>query len=278
MVQGSKQFGVSLQQMSHANGATLICQGVATTIWMSVILYQVLILSVLTDVVRPFAVKYGRRPVYLFSTFLMVIACIWLGVASTETYPPFFAGRVFLGVFEAPIESIVPSTVTDIFFLHDRGEKISLYGLSVLGGNELGPTLSAFIIQHLGMDWAFYIVAMFLGLNLVTMIFFMPETKFLGKRPNLISAVTTESSEKDKLGSTSHVEVSSTAPQEPRTYLQSLKFWGLNDPNINLLHTFLRPILLISYPTVLWACLIYGMSLSWNVILGATVAQLFAPP
>lgn len=76
----------------------------------------------------------------------MVVACVWLGVASKKSYSPFIISRAFLGVFEAPIESIVPSTVTDIFFLHDRGEKISIYGLSVLGGNELGPTFSAFIV------------------------------------------------------------------------------------------------------------------------------------
>lgn len=34
MVQGSKFFGKSLQEMTYANGATLICQGVATTLWM----------------------------------------------------------------------------------------------------------------------------------------------------------------------------------------------------------------------------------------------------
>jgi MFS family permease len=92
---------------------------------------------------RPFAVKFGRRPVYLLSTLLMGVACIWLGVASSKSYTPFLVGRAFLGIFEAPIESIAPSTITDIFFLHNRGEKVSMYGLSVLGGNELGPMLSA---------------------------------------------------------------------------------------------------------------------------------------
>lgn len=82
-----------------------------------------------------------------------MVACIWLGVTSTKTYVPFLIGRAFLGAFEAPIESIVPSTITDMFFLHERGAKVSWYGLSVLGGNELGPMLSAFIIQALGMDW-----------------------------------------------------------------------------------------------------------------------------
>ena len=133
----------------------------------------------------------------------MDVACIWLGVASTRSFAPFLVGRAFLGIFEAPIESIVPSTITDIFFLHDRGEKVSIYGLSVLGGNELGPMLSAFIIQSLGMNWAFYIVAMFIGLNLVTMFFGLPETKFTSERPSIMIS----SHETPHKSETSHVEV-----------------------------------------------------------------------
>lgn len=77
------------------------------------------------------------------SNLLMGVACVWLGLASTASYVPLLVGRAFLGLFEAPIESIVPSTITDLFFLHDRGEKVSFYGLSVLGGNELGPLVRA---------------------------------------------------------------------------------------------------------------------------------------
>lgn len=133
MMQLSVTFGKSLQELTYANGACLINQGVWNFVWM------------------PFAVKYGRRPVYIFSNLLMAIACVWLAVASTKTYTAFLVGRAFLGAFQAPIESIVPSTVTDMFFLHNRGELIAIYGLSVLGGNELGPMFSGFIVQALGM-------------------------------------------------------------------------------------------------------------------------------
>lgn len=132
-MQLSVTFGKSLQELTYANGACLINQGVWNFVWM------------------PFAVKYGRRPVYIFSNLLMAIACVWLAVASTKTYTAFLVGRAFLGAFQAPIESIVPSTVTDMFFLHNRGELIAIYGLSVLGGNELGPMFSGFIVQALGM-------------------------------------------------------------------------------------------------------------------------------
>jgi MFS family permease len=264
MIPLSQFFGTTLQRMSYANGATLVCQGVFNTVWM------------------PFAAKYGRRPVYLFSAFLMVIACVWLGVASTRTYAVFIIGRAFLGMWEAPIESIVPSTITDVFFLHNRGELVSLYGLAVLGGNELGPMFSGFIVQALGMNWAFWIVAMFVGANLVCMIFFMPETKFTGPRPKIQApSVSSSSSDEKTADRKADVSVSEQDPHyvpQKKTFAQELKFWSKGDPNVNLLHTFLRPFVLLAYPTVLWSCCIYGLALSWNVILGASVAQMFAPP
>ncbi|KAF2762902.1 MFS general substrate transporter [Pseudovirgaria hyperparasitica] len=270
MIPLSEFFGVSLQMISYSNGANLACQGVATTIWM------------------PFAVKYGRRPIYFFSNILMGVACVWLALASRASYTPYLVGRAFLGIWQAPIESIVPSTVTDLFFLHDRGAKVSIYGLSVLGGNELGPLLSAFIIQSLGVAWSFWIMGIVVFVSCVAMFFSMPETLYMGPRPS-IRALTAGVEEKSSRGTSMSGDTESPSgnindqhsgvkPVEKRTYLSELKFWGLNDPNVNLLHAFLRPFILFTYPTVLWACIVYGFSLSWNVILGATVAQLFAPP
>ncbi|KIX08806.1 uncharacterized protein Z518_03463 [Rhinocladiella mackenziei CBS 650.93] len=260
LVTGAASLDVPLRNMAYATGATLICQGVANTLWM------------------PFAIKYGRRPVYLLSTFLMGLACVWLGVASQKSYLSLLLARAFLGAWEAPIESIVPSTITDIFFLHDRGSKVAMYGLSVLGGNELGPVLSAFMIQALGMDWAYYIVAIFIGINVLTMFFFMPETRFLGSRPSILTDVTESSGVKE---GAYHLEVHEDeehlAPKK-RTFVQALAFWGQGDPEVSLWRAFLRPFVLLAYPTVVWACFIYGMALSWNVLLAVLTGQLFSPP
>src|ERR1700737_3495426 len=82
---------------------------------------------------RPLAIKFGRRPVYLASNILMFAAMVWLGFSTTADYTSFVVGRAFLGFFEAPIEAIVPSTITDIFFLHERGATMGYYGLAILG-------------------------------------------------------------------------------------------------------------------------------------------------
>lgn len=270
MIQLSEFFGKSLTYITYANGATLICQGFGNLLWM------------------PLAVKYGRRPVYLTSNFLMGIACIWLAIASEKTYLPFIVGRAFLGLFEAPIEALVPSTVTDIFYLHERGEKISIYGLGVLGGNEIGPLASAFIIQTLSMRWAFFIIAISIFINQITLIFFMPETKFTGIRPQIMGEQITNHPEEvqpDVKTEVGQIEISSdvndSAPEfnvQQKSYWKSLAFCPEVDHNVSLKKTFLRPFVLMTYPTVIWSSLIYGLSLGWNVILGASVAQLFAPP
>lgn len=217
----------------------------------------------------------------------MGVACIWLAIASETTYVPFIIGRAFLGLFEAPIEAIVPSTVTDIFYLHERGEKISIYGLGVLGGNEIGPLVSAFIIQTLSMRWAFFIVAISIFINQITLIFAMPETKFIGARPQ-IQPSRLSSDEKVETGNSktefTHFERASNdggsvqSQVSKKSYLQSLAFCPVIDHSVSLRKTFLRPFVLMTYPTVLWSSIVYGMSLGWNVILGASVAQLFAPP
>ncbi|KAF4466396.1 Major facilitator superfamily domain general substrate transporter [Fusarium albosuccineum] len=249
MISLAETFSESLQRLTYANGATLICQGVGNIFWM------------------PLAIKLGRRPVYMLSNVLMGIACVWLGLASDASYTPFVIGRAFLGLFEAPIESIVPTTITDIFFLHNRGEKVSLYGLSVLGGNELGPLFSALIIQRLGMAWAFYIVSMFICLSCITMFFFMPETKYLGARP--VASVTQyhkgeEDGDKpceqkiENVGTGREQLEVEAASTTKHSLLGELSLWPKPDPDVSFRKVFLRPIVLLAYPTVLWACLLFA--------------------
>lgn len=205
---------------------------------------------------------------------------MWLGQASNNSYENLLVARAFLGAFEAPIESIVPSTVTDIFFLHDRGEKISLYGLSVLSGNELGPLFSALIIQRYGMGWAFWIVGFFIFLNAMTILLGMPETKYTGFRPSIIPR--SDEGKKETMAlhdekDVSQPTVSVEGQVQKKGLIQELTFWSKADPTVSLTKCFLRPFILLTYPTVVWASFVYGLSLGWNVILGSVVAQLFAP-
>lgn len=122
--------------------------------------------------------------------------------------------------------------------------------------------------------------------NLVSMFFFMPETKYTGIRPSILPPDSPSNLEKTNVDKVEHTATEQDVSNNEeileqvanRGYMKSLTFWGHGDPDVDLKKAFLRPFVLLAYPTILWSCLIYGMALGWNVVLGASTAQLFAPP
>ncbi|KAK0111367.1 hypothetical protein ONS95_001729 [Cadophora gregata] len=116
----------------------------------------------------------------------------------------------------------------------------------------------------------------------------MPETKFIGSRPQIKAPeadydekaddATAGKADSPHFEGTSHDDVSVQSQVPKKTYFQSLAFCSVVDHSVSLRKTFLRPFVLMAYPTVMWSSIVYGMSLGWNVVLGSVVAQLFAPP
>lgn len=67
----------------------------------------------------PLIIKYGRRPVYIFS-FLVYGGCsLWAGMA--KDYKSEMAARIIMGFAGGSAECIAPLTIADTFFLHERG-------------------------------------------------------------------------------------------------------------------------------------------------------------
>ncbi|CAG8137752.1 unnamed protein product [Penicillium salamii] len=67
----------------------------------------------------PVIIKYGRRPVYIVSLLLFGACSLWAGLA--KSYPSELAARLTLGFAGGSADSLAPLTITDIFFLHERG-------------------------------------------------------------------------------------------------------------------------------------------------------------
>lgn len=67
----------------------------------------------------PVIIKYGRRPVYIVSLLVFGAYSLWAGLA--KSYPSELAARLTLGFAGGSADSLAPLTITDIFFLHERG-------------------------------------------------------------------------------------------------------------------------------------------------------------
>lgn len=122
----------------------------------------------------PTAILYGKRPVYLLSSVLFIVASIWCALA--PNYANLAAARVFQGMAVSPVECLPSATIAEIFFLHERAFRVGIYGLLLLGGKNLVPLVSAAVIQGLGWRWVFWIVALVVGFGGVMLFLFVPET------------------------------------------------------------------------------------------------------
>ncbi|KAK4863898.1 hypothetical protein LT330_010379 [Penicillium expansum] len=149
-------YDVSTQQVAFTTGFYMLGLGLGSV------------------VMSPTAILYGKRPVYLLGATLFVISAIWC--AASPNYPSLVVARIFQGFAVSPVECLPSATIAEIYFLHERAYRVGIYTLLLLGGKNLIPLVSAAIIQGLSWRWVFWIVAMIVGMCLVLLFFFVPET------------------------------------------------------------------------------------------------------
>ena len=89
---------------------------------------------------------YGRKPVFLFSVGMLVLADILCGVAPDA--PSFYFFRALGGIAGAGINSLTMMIISDIVTLEDRGRWQGFLGAGIGGGNAVGPLLSAAFALH----------------------------------------------------------------------------------------------------------------------------------
>jgi multidrug resistance protein len=126
-------------------------------------------------VLAPFSELTGRKPVFIGSGILFVVAL--LGCALTDSFAGMLVARFFVGAGASTFATMVGGVVSDIYHSHERNTPMALYSCSALAGTGLGPMVSGFIAQHLAWRWIFYMQVIVFGIVVVMVILFFKETR-----------------------------------------------------------------------------------------------------
>ncbi|KAF2099206.1 MFS general substrate transporter [Rhizodiscina lignyota] len=235
---------------------------------------------------QPLALQYGKRPVYLVSMLATLAIQVW--APFTKTNGQWIANKILQGFFGAPIESLCEITCCDLYFQHQRGAYIALYGLLLAGSNFFAPIIAGFIADGQGWQWVLYWCAIFCGIGFVFLFFFMEETNYTrspihGDTPTSASeqsseAVGTEKQLDEKAIAPVDNPVAETGnttlPPSRKTYIQKLYLFqsmDLNKPN-QLKGMVMRPLIFLTFPVVFYAGFSYGSSLVWFNVLNGTAS------
>ncbi|KAJ5169286.1 uncharacterized protein N7500_002069 [Penicillium coprophilum] len=122
----------------------------------------------------PLSEFYGRRNIYIVSFSLFLVWLIPSAVAkNTETM---LISRFFNGLSGSAFLSVAGGTVGDMFDRHELAFPMMLYTASPFVGPEVGPLVGGFINTFTTWRWTFYVLLIWTGVLLVSMILLVPET------------------------------------------------------------------------------------------------------
>lgn len=118
----AEEFGIPLQKFTLGlQGSCIAAIGVS---------------SILSN---SLAVKIGKRPVYIATSIGLMLTCFW--AAAAQSFASLAAARVVQGFCMAPMEALVPATIADVWFVHERGFQSAVFNLGVQGGINLASPI-----------------------------------------------------------------------------------------------------------------------------------------
>ncbi|KAL1896363.1 hypothetical protein Sste5346_004748 [Sporothrix stenoceras] len=274
----NKDTGISIASIDTGNGLMFLFAGWGCLLW------------------QPVALVYGRRGVYLLSSLLTTVAMIWTALGKTTG--SWYGHRILIGLFVAPVESLPEVSVSDLFFAHERGTYIGIYALMVFGSNALAPFFAGFIAETMPWQAAIWFGAIVCGVCTIIIFFGLEETMYLRTTvegaddndesskveaatmgPDAVEAApgTTEKTEKTAPASATSIRVASPiqAFAPPRSYAQKLNLFRRisGRPSVKDMFVMMyRPLLLlVSFPSIVWAGFLYGSNLSWYMVVNGTM-------
>ncbi|KAH9907002.1 MFS general substrate transporter [Xylariomycetidae sp. FL2044] len=265
----SAELGISVNTLSQATAWVILLIGLSLFIF------------------NPIAKKVGRRPVYVISSIIMLSGSIWGALA--KDYGSFLGSRIWSGLGMAPYEVLVQCTIADMYYVHQRATRIAMWNMFLLCGISGGALIAGYIIEDQGWQWTLIWCAILFGALLPLVILFVPETAYrresYEQRLAAAAAIEAKPEAVEKKGSVEEqrenavIVSESGVPSEPKhSYLKSLRLWSGTYTDTPLWKIFLRPFVVFWYPAVLWAFLIYGVTLTWIVVFSVVNAVIFTAP
>ncbi|CAK4034862.1 mfs transporter [Lecanosticta acicola] len=234
-----------VSQISFLFTTNSLFQGLGNLIWM------------------PLVVKFGKRPVYIASSAMYTITAIW--VASARTYANALVARIVMGFASGSGECIAPLTISDLFFLHERGTVMAMYTASLNFGVSMGIILSGLITLTLEWRYIYWIASAMIGVLTIVVFFTMPETSFARSQ---YLAHDSDTFRDD--------QTAAPPSRQCDRYVETLRLYNGRFTNESFRTLFIRPILMLALPPVLWATLVMAVTIGFLVAITSNFSTAFA--
>jgi DHA2 family multidrug resistance protein len=134
--------------------------------------------AIMTAPVGWIANRFGRKRIFIACSAGFTIASVMCGLAQDINQMVLF--RLLQGVFGAALVPLSQAVMLDTYALHERAKAMSIWGMGVMLGPIMGPSLGAWLTETYSWHWVFFVNLPFGIVTVLGLLAFMDETK-----PNL---------------------------------------------------------------------------------------------
>jgi DHA2 family multidrug resistance protein len=110
---------------------------------------------IIMPIVAMLSSRFGRKRFYLFSVFLFTVSSMLCGMAWDLRSMIVF--RVVQGIGGGTLIPVSQAILRETFPLEEQGTAMGIYGLGIILGPAIAPTLGGWLTDNYSWPWIFYI-------------------------------------------------------------------------------------------------------------------------
>jgi MFS transporter, DHA2 family, multidrug resistance protein len=131
--------------------------------------------AIMTAPVGWIANRFGRKRVFIICAGGFTVASVLCGLAQDINQMVLF--RLLQGVFGAALVPLSQAVMLDSYALHERAKAMSIWGMGVMMGPIMGPSLGAWLTETYSWHWVFFVNLPFGIVTVLGLLAFMDETR-----------------------------------------------------------------------------------------------------
>ena len=131
--------------------------------------------AIMTAPVGWIANRFGRKRIFILCSGGFTLASVLCGLAQDINQMVLF--RLLQGVFGAALVPLSQAVMLDSYALHERAKAMSIWGMGVMMGPIMGPSLGAWLTETYSWHWVFFVNLPFGIFTVLGLLIFMDETR-----------------------------------------------------------------------------------------------------
>ncbi|KAI1490731.1 major facilitator superfamily domain-containing protein [Biscogniauxia mediterranea] len=157
IIEQAAEWGITPNEANRPNSISVLLGGLGGLLWV------------------PMSSFWGRAPVAFWTTVAGLAVSI--GAAVSPTYECYYAMRALSALFLTSGQTMSIAFLKDMFFFHERAQKIGLWMCLYIASPYLGPCMSDFVIYGTG-HWpdVLWLCVGVNGLQVILILAFLDET------------------------------------------------------------------------------------------------------